>query len=415
MKPELTVIPERTALPEGVNAGVTLLVKMHVPPLPAETSQGSGRPSGVNLALVLDRSGSMGQRGRMREAKRAAHGLIDQLSAADSVSVVTFSSSVEVHATAVPGDNQALLHELVESVRVSGQTDLQAGWLTGAHEVAAHFCQGALNRVVLLSDGKANRGVTDLAQITGHVASLVRTGVSTTTVGVGEDFNEELLEAMAEAGDGNYHFAPDSEELPALFAAELAEQRLVLGTRAVFRVLHRARGVRVLSPLNALREERQGDYQLGNLVAGKTLCLVFDTIVPSEISLEDPLLSLELEWRDAQGQAHAVKTEWQMPRVTEAAYTALPTNPAVRLERALLLAARLKRQAAEALDFRSLSEAMRCFESALAVLEPVANEPAAKKVLQTLLALRERALGGEVARSSKQAKYESSRQRRKGE
>ena len=413
MKPELTVIPERHALPEGLNTGMTLLVKMHVPPLPVESAPSIAH--GVNLALALDRSGSMGHQGRMLQAKMAAHGLIDQLHATDSVSVVTFASKAEVLATAVPGDNQSLLHDLIESVRVGGQTDLHSGWLAGAHQVAANFRQNGLNRVVLLSDGQANRGVTNPEQIVAHVGTLGRTGVGTTTVGVGVDFNEELLEAMAEAGDGNYHYAPQAEDLPGLFAAELTEHRLVLGTRAVFRVLHRARGVRVMSPLNALSEERNCGYRLGNLVAGKTLRVVFDAIFPSDVSGDCSLLTLELEWRDSQGLAHAITKEFHLPRISEAAYSALPPSLEVRLERALLQVARIKRQAAHALDTGRLPEAMRSFEQALAVLEPLAAEPAARQMIQTLVALRERTLGGEVARSSKQAKYEAARLRRKGD
>lgn len=394
---------------------MTVLVKMHVPDSVPETTPMANSNSGVNLALVLDRSSSMGGRQRIGEAKRAAHGLIDRLGAADRVSVVVFSNRVDVLARGVPGDNQMLLHELIDSVEVGGQTDLHAGWLAGAQEVAAHFQTGSLNRVVLLSDGMANRGVTHLNQIVGHVTSLSRTGVSTTTIGVGDDFNEELLEAMAEAGDGNYHYAPDAECLSSLFAEELAEQRRVVGTQAVLRVSHRTRGVRVLPPLNALREKHPGAFKLGNLVAGKTLRVVFDAIVPSDVSAAEPLLTLELEWRDGDGAAHSVTADWRLSRVSETAFGVLQANPEVVLERALLQAAGCKRRAAEALEKRNMAEALQQFEMALIPLASVADDPIAMRMSESVLALRERALRGEVRRTTKQAKYESSRQRRKGD
>jgi hypothetical protein len=96
--------------------------------------------------------------------------LIDQLNPGDLLSVVTFGSEVEVLATAVPGHNQELLHELIDTIRVSGQTNLHGGWLAAAHEVAAHYRQGFLNRVILVSDGMANLASTDdqLAFVLAH-------------------------------------------------------------------------------------------------------------------------------------------------------------------------------------------------------------------------------------------------------
>ena len=415
MKPQLHILSERSALPAEVQSGQTLLVSIQVPQIEPGMDDPATPAQGVNLALALDRSGSMGSQGRMAQAKRAAYDLIDQLNPADSLSVVTFSSGVEVLATAVPGHNQELLHELIDTIRVNGQTNLHGGWLAAAHEVAAHYRQGFLNRVILVSDGMANRGLCDSTQVAEHVASLSRTGVSTTTLGVGEDFNEELLEALAEAGDGNYHYSPTAEQMPTLFQEELKEQRLVLGSRAKFRVVQRARGVRVLPPLNQLREEPQGCYRLGNLVAGKSQRLVFDVIVPNDLPTDQPLLTLELEWRDAEGNAQAVTCEWSLPRVSEAAYLKLPPHQEVMLERCLLQATQQKRLAAEALDRRQLIAALHLFENALTVLEPVAHHPAAGRMMESLKRLRAQAKDGEYAHSSKQAKYESSRHRRKGD
>jgi Ca-activated chloride channel family protein len=413
--PQIEIQSDKSALPLEVQAAVSLLVNLTVPDVSATGPQEAGSSAGVNLALVLDRSGSMNSRGRMRAAKAAAHQLIDELRPMDLISVVSFSCRAELLATGVAGDQKQLLHDLIDSVEVGGQTDLHAGWLLGAEQVAAHYRVGHLNRVVLLSDGMANRGVRGQAAITGHVATLSRTGVSTTALGVGKDFHEELLEAMAEAGDGNYYYAPEAEALPGLFQEELREQRLVYGSRAQLRVLQRARGVRVLSQLNQLKEEQPGCYQLGNLVMSKSQRVVFEVIVPPDLPLNEPLLTFELEWRDVAGEAHAVSCEWKMPRVAEAVYLKLPVQAAVELERSLLLATWNKRQAAEALDRGHHAVAMQLFEKALLELESVADEAAAQRMMESVLRLREQARAGEVAHSSKQAKYESSRHRRKSE
>lgn len=413
MTPQLTIISGRHALPTQTHADMSLLINITTPIDASEANAAKQRPSGVNLALVLDRSSSMGGR-RMQQAKRAAHGLIDHLGADDQISIVTFASEVEVLATALAGDQKELLHDLVETVRVRGQTDLQAGWLEGAHKVAAHFRQGYINRVVLLSDGMANRGVTRSEPIAAHVASLCRTGVSTTTVGVGDDFNENLLAAMAEAGDGNYYFAPTAEELPHLFEAELTEQRLVVGTRAVLKVLERAPGVRIVQS-NELPFEHHDATTLGNLVAGKTIKVVMDAVVMSDADAQQPLLTLELEWRDASGEVHAVTADWRLPRVADQAYAELPVHPVLLLEKALASASKLKHSAAMMLDRGDLSFGLFFLEDALALLEPVLMEPAAKKMRDSIVALRAQVQRGDSKRSSKQAKFESLRHRRKGE
>jgi Ca-activated chloride channel homolog len=415
MIPQLTIISERNALPTKTHADMSLLIDVTSPSATAEANSPKQRPAGVNLALVLDRSGSMGSQRRLHQAKRAAHGLIDQLASNDQMSIVSFASEAEVLATALSGDQKELLHDLVETVQVRGQTDLQAGWLTGAHKVAAHFRQGYINRVVLLSDGMANRGVTRSEPIAAHVASLCRTGVSTTTVGVGDDFNEDLLAAMAEAGDGNYYYAPTAEDLPYLFEAELNEQRLVIGTRAVLKVLERAPGVRVMPMSDESRTDHNDLISLGNLVTGKSIKVVVDTIIAKEADAQRPLLTFELTWRDTTGEAHAVTADWRLPRVADQAYSELPSHPVLVLEKALASASKLKQSAAHMLDRGNLHIGLFFLEQALKELDSVLMEPAAKKMRDSIVALRGQVERGESKRSSKQAKYESLRHRRKGE
>jgi Ca-activated chloride channel family protein len=96
--------------------------------------------------------------------------------------------------------------ELIQAVHPGGSTNLHGGWKEGGEQVGKNLVAGGLNRVLLLSDGLANVGETNLDAIATGVNRLAKEGVSTTTMGLGDDYNEDLLEAMAQSGDGNYYY-----------------------------------------------------------------------------------------------------------------------------------------------------------------------------------------------------------------
>ncbi|MGH8545902.1 MAG: vWA domain-containing protein, partial [Gammaproteobacteria bacterium] len=103
-----------------------------------------------------------------------------------------------------------------------GTTALAEGWFRGAEQVALHQDERCVNRVLLLTDGLANVGVTDPDQLEAH-AELHRRGIQTTTFGVGADFDEALLERIALAGGGNFYFIEDAKQIPDFLTSELGE------------------------------------------------------------------------------------------------------------------------------------------------------------------------------------------------
>ena len=160
----------------------------------------------LNLALVLDRSGSMAGGRKMPFAREAATFAVKQLLPTDRVSVTVFDNEVE---TIVPGgtaaDKVGLVRQ-IEQIMPRGSTDLHGGWAEGGRQAEAGLVSGGVNRVLLLSDGLANVGVVDPNTIAAEARGLAARGVGTTTMGVGEDYNEDLMEAMARAGDGRYYY-----------------------------------------------------------------------------------------------------------------------------------------------------------------------------------------------------------------
>jgi Ca-activated chloride channel homolog len=189
----------------------------------------------LSLALVLDRSGSMGSDNKLVTAKEAARGLVDGLFEHDRVAVVQYNASAEVilplTAMDAAGKQQALA--AINSVLAEGGTNLYEGWMLGQREVLrSRGTGGVVNRVVLLTDGQANVGETSPAVLTRAAASAAEMGVRLTSVGLGLDYNENLLEALADHGRGSYYYARDAGGLLRVFAGELRAMQGTVATNA---------------------------------------------------------------------------------------------------------------------------------------------------------------------------------------
>ena len=200
----------------------------------------------INVALVLDRSGSMAG-APLEAAKEAAARFASFLSEEDRLSVVVFDEEIQtIFGPAAGGDPSAL--EAIARVQPGGSTNLSGGWLKGRKLIEKSLVEGT-NRVVLLTDGQANAGVVDPAKLVGLAKSGASRRVSTTCIGFGANFNEDLLEPMAAAGAGNYWYVESYDQMAAIFQGEI-EGLVSLAAQNVeieIRLTHpRAAGVTIL-------------------------------------------------------------------------------------------------------------------------------------------------------------------------
>lgn len=175
----------------------------------------------LNVSVVLDRSGSM--RGdKIAYARRAANFLVNQLTSDDIVSIVNYDDRVEVTSASAPVKNKEVLQRKIDALTDRGSTNLTGGMLEGFAQVKSTKKEGYVNRVLLLTDGLANVGITEPEQMKKLVdARYTEDGIGLSTFGLGADYNEDLLTNLAEMGRSNYYFIGSPDKIPEIFAKEL--------------------------------------------------------------------------------------------------------------------------------------------------------------------------------------------------
>ncbi len=190
----------------------------------------------LNIALVLDRSGSMiGD--KLTYCKKAAQFVVDNLDAEDRISIVVYDSEVGVLVANTKAGNKQSIKALIESIRERGSTFMSGGMLSGYAEVKRFFEAQKVNRVLLLTDGLANQGITDRKSLNIIANKWATTEkISLSTFGVGADFDEKMLTDLAEYGIGNYYFIDKAENIPPIFNKELKGLLEVVAQNTTIRV-----------------------------------------------------------------------------------------------------------------------------------------------------------------------------------
>jgi len=172
----------------------------------------------INVALVLDRSTSMTGE-PIEAAKDAAIRFATFLGPQDRLAVVTFDDEVEtVFGPQAAGD--ASVADTIRRIQARASTNLSGGWLKGREHVQSGLVEGT-NRVVLLTDGLANQGIVEPDTLNQLTRGAMIDRVSTTCIGFGAEFNEDLLRAMGKAGGGNYWYVENVDQMGSIFDEEI--------------------------------------------------------------------------------------------------------------------------------------------------------------------------------------------------
>lgn len=202
----------------------------------------------VNIAIVLDRSGSMNG-SKLQQAKEAAVSAIQRLSDADIASVVAYDDGVEVLVPATKLTDREAVLEKIWAIQADGSTALFGGVSKGAAEVRKFLSDDRVNRVILLSDGIANVGPSSPSELEQLGASLLKEGVAVSTLGLGAGYNEDLMRSLAAASTGNHVFIERADDLANVFNNEFDDILSVVANqiRVEVKLDERVRPVRVLN------------------------------------------------------------------------------------------------------------------------------------------------------------------------
>jgi Ca-activated chloride channel family protein len=254
-----------------------VLVELTAPP----ATEARRRPP-VNLAFVIDRSGSMAGQ-KLELAKQAVIDGVGRLDDQDRFTVVAYDDEVRVvvEATRADGAARRAAIDAIRAIDSGGSTNLSGGWLAGCEQVAARLHAEAVNRVLLLTDGLANKGITDPGELTVHARELRARGITTTTFGLGRDFDETLLQSMADAGGGHFYFIAEAAQIRDHIASEVGETLEVVAREVALEVTA-AEGIRVeaISPHQVSAAAQRAQVLIGDLVADQAVEVVLRLTFP---------------------------------------------------------------------------------------------------------------------------------------
>jgi len=186
----------------------------------------------MNLAVVIDRSGSMESEHKLEHAKDAASFLVKNLTQTDLLGLVVYDASVDVITPSAPLADAAPVLAQIRGLAPGNLTYIEGGLRAGAAEVAKQLNAQQVNRVILLSDGLANVGVSDPRELGRIAQTFAAEGIAVTTMGVGLEYSEETMMQLAELGRGNYHFIGQPDQIPVVFQKELEELKAVVALDA---------------------------------------------------------------------------------------------------------------------------------------------------------------------------------------
>ena len=266
------------------------------------------RPA-LNLALVIDRSGSMNG-DKIDNVRRAAVHVLDLLQEQDQVAIVAYDDTINLLAPSqhVTAAARASLKSSILELMPGNMTNLCGGWLSGCEEVARVASPGTgtggqLNRVLLLTDGLANVGITGLEEIGLHASQLLNRGIATSTFGVGLDFNEHLLEHMANQGGGRFYFIADPHAIPSIFVQEFRELAAV--TAQAVEVMLEIPAQVDAKVLGSWRNEQTGQslcLWLGDIPSGQRREVYVRLLAPPQSSQLELVVTGLASGRGEQGQ-----------------------------------------------------------------------------------------------------------------
>lgn len=319
-QPTIVFSPLQAGVPAAGGA-LEVLVRVQAPDRPADLAV-THLPK--RLALVVDRSGSMNGQ-PLQEALRCVEHIASHLTPQDAMALVVYDDKVDTLLPLQPMRSADAVAKAIAGVQAGGMTDLHGGWLAGAQQLEGGTEQ-TVSRVILLSDGQANHGETDLLVIEAQCREWLGRGVSTTTVGLGRGFNEDLMIGMARASGGQNYYGQTAADLYDSFDEELALLQAMYLRQVGLKLLPAA-GV-ILEMISPAQQLADGSWRMTDLAWGAEAWVAVRLhLSPGTAGQTRDLLAASVSGTALDGtamQAHAPVL--QLPVLDAAALQSLPRN-----------------------------------------------------------------------------------------
>ncbi|MCI0342668.1 MAG: VWA domain-containing protein [Planctomycetales bacterium] len=371
---------EYQAVPTGRRSRAHVWLRAVAPPAPGEQTRAP-----LNLAMVLDRSGSM--RGpKLQCTKDAARQLVDMLGPKDLLSIVLYDTEVTDLLRPSPIANRDSIKRLLDGIIPRGSTNLSGGWLQGIAHVEKMKLKTGVNRVLLMTDGLANRGIVETPDLVKIATKKRKKGVSTSTFGFGEGFAEDLLISIARAAGGSFYYIENPDDAPRAFMQELGSLLTVVAQNLVFR-LEAAGGARFLTFLNGYTHTFGADAieaNAGDLNGGDQRGLVIEMDMPAGLPADgSPVATATLEYLDVGEDPGRQTAQVELRAKGGAVDDFGARDPEVAREVALLKSARAKEQAIRRADAGDHEGARQALQS---VIHAFRNDPLCQDTMQEEIA-----------------------------
>jgi Ca-activated chloride channel family protein len=318
----------------------------------------------VNVAIVLDRSGSMAGQ-KIVLARQAVEAALALLRPEDRFAFVIYDDVVEVVTESRHATSDAVASTLIRLATIEPRrgTNLGGGWLLGCEQVAKHLGDEALGRCLLVTDGLANVGMCDPAELCRHAAELRHRGIATSTFGVGTDFDERLLRKMSDAGAGHFYYVETPAQIEDALTGELGEALEVVAREvSVDLVTSVPARIDVLNDFRIEQVPSGVRCHVGDLVSGQALRLAASVLLPpGPVGAQAQLVAT---LRDREGVLGAATASIRWTYASHADDERHPRNRIVDRVVANLHAHRARRDALELNRRGRLDEAGQVLEAA---------------------------------------------------
>jgi Ca-activated chloride channel homolog len=340
----------------------------------------------LNLALVIDKSGSMAAADKMSRVKAALSTLVSRLRPTDILSITVFDSTAQVLLPAQEVLNPGRIKEIIAGIQPGSSTNIHAGLMLGYQEAAKNVRKDRTNRVILLTDGIANQGVTEPASIAKDSLTYNDRGIDLSTIGVGADLNKDLLRELAKSGRGLFHFVADTGDIQKVFVSELQSLISPVATDPNLRI-ELGKGLRI-AHVYGYEPKVSGnavDIKLDNMNSGLTQ-VVLVRVKAIDAELGSVPVTTRLTYYDLEQKKQVVKTEKTSLKLNANGTVAAMKDPEVRKNVTIATVAQAIRDMAAACEADKFREAELILTRAVGSARehyPSQDDPDIKRTLAT--------------------------------